>query len=120
MSQDQARQTVSSARKPVGETRSILIVVDRDAPLLPDQTERRASLGLARLGATSDNGSVFMLPNGSVGPIFEVQEVATQETIVNARLSATGVAGVDCQEVTALPGTIAWHSNRRRGSHPTR
>lgn len=44
----------------VGETGSILIIVATDAPLLPHQLKRlarRASLGLARTGAISGNGS---------------------------------------------------------------
>ncbi|MES2692348.1 MAG: P1 family peptidase [Verrucomicrobiota bacterium] len=44
----------------VGETGSILIIIATDAPLLPHQLKRlarRASLGLARTGAVSGNGS---------------------------------------------------------------
>lgn len=44
----------------VGETGSIIIIVATDAPLLPHQLKRlarRASLGLARTGAVSGNGS---------------------------------------------------------------
>src|SRR5262245_23007663 len=45
---------------PAEELGSIIIVVGTDAPLLPHQLDRiarRASLGLARTGATSGNGS---------------------------------------------------------------
>lgn len=44
----------------VGDTGSIIIIVATDAPLLPHQLKRlarRASLGLARTGAVSGNGS---------------------------------------------------------------
>jgi D-aminopeptidase len=44
----------------VGETGSILIILATDAPLLPHQLKRlarRASMGLARTGAVSGNGS---------------------------------------------------------------
>ncbi len=50
----------SMAGVSVGETGSILIIVATDAPLLPHQLKRlarRASLGLARAGAISGNGS---------------------------------------------------------------
>ena len=46
--------------RPAEERGSIIMVVATDAPLLPNQTKRlarRASLGLARLGSTSGNGS---------------------------------------------------------------
>ena len=54
-----------SAKKSPGsvypkDTGSIIIVVATDAPLLPDQLKRlarRASLGLARTGSVSGNGS---------------------------------------------------------------
>jgi L-aminopeptidase/D-esterase-like protein len=50
----------SMAGVSVGETGSIIIIVATDAPLLPHQLKRlarRASLGLARTGAISGNGS---------------------------------------------------------------
>ena len=88
---------------------SIIIVVATDAPLLPHQVERlarRATLGLARTGSTSGNGSgdifiafstanpnaaaakspvnVSMLPNDSLDPVFEATVQATEEAIINA------------------------------------
>lgn len=52
---------VASTRRPYREdTGSIIIVVATEAPLLPHQTKRlarRATMGLARTGATSGNGS---------------------------------------------------------------
>ncbi|HKB40368.1 MAG TPA: P1 family peptidase, partial [Gemmataceae bacterium] len=78
------------------ETGSIIIVVGTDAPLLPHQLKRlarRASLGLARTGSVSGNGSgdlflafstanpdaakpeglprVMLLPNERMDPLFE-------------------------------------------------
>ena len=47
------------------DTGSIIIVVATDAPLLPDQLKRlarRASLGLARTGSISGNGSGDLVP----------------------------------------------------------
>src|SRR5262245_18266771 len=49
-----------AARDALGELGSIIIVVATDAPLLPHQLKRvarRATLGLARTGSVSSNGS---------------------------------------------------------------
>src|SRR5207237_8590285 len=96
-----------------GEMGSIIIVVATDAPLLPHQLERvarRASLGLARTGATSGNGSgdifvalstanpnaastrdvasVQMLSNDRISALFSATVQATEEAIVNALVAA--------------------------------
>ncbi len=56
-----ANPPIASLGRPYHEdTGSIIIVVATDAPLLPHQTKRlarRATMGLARTGATSGNGS---------------------------------------------------------------
>jgi len=128
--QDLANQPVASAgAKPLQDTGSIIIVVATDAPLLPTQTKRlarRASLGLARLGATSGNGSgdifiafstanpnatkptggtatLSMLSNDSLGPIFYATLQAVEEAIVNALVAAEDMTGIDGHKVTALP-----------------
>ncbi len=119
----------SSTASPAEERGSIIIVVATDAPLLPNQTKRlarRASLGLARLGSTSGNGSgdifiafstanpnsakpvggmatLSMLPNDALGPIFDATVQATEEAIVNALVAAQDMTGVDGHTVTALP-----------------
>src|SRR5262249_45854011 len=84
------------------EAGSIIIVVATDAPLLPHQLKRlarRASLGLARTGSVSGNGSgdlflafstanpqaarktglveVTLLPNERMDPLFEATVQAT-------------------------------------------
>ena len=107
---------------------SIIIVVATDAPLLPHQLKRlarRASLGLARTGTTSGNGSgdIFiafstanaeaskptgvaqlkMLPNDRIGPVFDATVQATEEAIINALVAAETMTGVDNHKVTALP-----------------
>ena len=121
---------VASAQQPIREdTGSIIIVIATDAPLLPTQTKRlarRASLGLARLGATSGNGSgdifiafstanpniakppggtatLSMLSNDSLGPIFDATVQAVEEAIVNALVAAEDMTGIDGHKVTALP-----------------
>ena len=110
------------------EQGSIIIVVATDAPLLPHQLERvarRASLGLARTGATSGNGSgdifiafstanpkaasardvasVQMLSNDRISAIFSATVQATEEAIVNALVAAETMTGAGNRTVPALP-----------------
>lgn len=107
---------------------SIIIVVATDAPLLPHQAQRlarRATMGLARTGSTSGNGSgdifiafstasrgaaaarapvsVAMAPNDSLNPLFEAAVQATEEAIVNAMVAAETMRGRNGATVTALP-----------------
>lgn len=107
---------------------SIIIVVATDAPLLPHQLKRmarRASLGLARTGSTSGNGSgdifiafstanpeagkttgiasVSMLAQERMNPIFDATVQATEEAIVNALVAAETMTGRDGHRVIALP-----------------
>jgi D-aminopeptidase len=107
---------------------SIIIVVATDAPLLPHQLKRlarRASLGLARTGSVSGNGSgdIFiafstanpgawnptgvrhleMLPNDRMGPLFEATVEATEEAIVNALVAAETMTGADDHKAVAIP-----------------
>ena len=111
-----------------GDAGSIIIVVATDAPLLPHQLKRlarRASLGLARTGSTSGNGSgdifiafstanpdaaktagladLSMLPNERMNSLFEATVQATEEAIVNALVAADTMTGADDHKVIALP-----------------
>jgi L-aminopeptidase/D-esterase-like protein len=110
------------------ETGSIIIVVATDAPLLPHQLKRlarRASLGMARTGAVSGNGSgdIFiafstanpeaaktgdvrplqMLSNPKMNPLFDATVQATEEAIVNALVSGETMIGRDDHRVIELP-----------------
>jgi D-aminopeptidase len=111
------------------EAGSIIIVVATDAPLLPNQLKRlarRASLGLARTGSVSGNGSgdlfiafstanpnaanpdqlthtVETIPNDRLDPIFEAVVQATEEAIVNALVDNHDMTGRDNHRVEALP-----------------
>ncbi len=111
------------------ETGSIIIVVATDAPLLPGQLKRlarRASLGLARTGSVSGNGSgdlflafstanpgvanpekpthtVTTVPNDLLDPIFEATVQSVEEAIVNALVNNQDMTGRDGHEVKALP-----------------
>jgi D-aminopeptidase len=107
---------------------SIIVVVATDAPLIPTQLKRvarRVSLGLARDGSYSGDGSgdifiVFstanfgaagpkgirdlkMLPNQELNPIFLATVQATEEAIVNAMVAAETMKGINDFEVIALP-----------------
>jgi D-aminopeptidase len=111
----------------LGELGSIIIVVGTDAPLLPHQLKRvarRASLGLARTGSVSSNGSgdifiafstanagaasapeaaqVSMISNTRIGAVFEATVQATEEAIVNALVAAETMTGADGHRVEAI------------------
>ncbi len=111
------------------ETGSIIIVIATDAPLLPNQLKRlarRASLGLARTGSISGNGSgdlflafstanprvagadqvthdVKTIPNDLMDPLFAGTVQATEEAIVNALVDNHDMTGRDGHKVEALP-----------------
>lgn len=111
------------------EAGSIIIVVATDAPLLPHQLKRlarRASLGLARTGSVSGNGSgdlfiafstanpnvanpdkltyaVETIPNDRLDPIFEAVVQATEEAIVNTLVDNHDMTGRDNHHVDVLP-----------------
>jgi len=122
------RSSAISPSTPDAETGSIIIVVATDAPLMPHQLKRlarRASLGLARTGSVSGNGSgdifvVFstanldadnatnvtdlkMLPNDRMGPLFEAVVGATEEAIVNALVAGRTMTGRGDKTVIGLP-----------------
>ena len=108
---------------------SIIIVIATDAPLLPNQLKRlarRASLGLARTGSVSGNGSgdlfiafstanakaadsdqvthsVETIPNDLLDPIFTGVVQVTEEAIVNALVDNQDMTGRDDHKVAALP-----------------
>ena len=108
---------------------SIIIIAATDAPLLPHQLKRvarRLSMGLARTGSVSGNGSgdlflafstaklaplrggsavtrTEMLDNGRMDPLFAAAVQATEEAIVNALLAAETMTGADDARVYALP-----------------
>ncbi|MEO5718451.1 MAG: P1 family peptidase [Chthoniobacterales bacterium] len=111
------------------DTGSIIIVLATDAPLLPGQLKRlarRASLGLARTGSVSGNGSgdlflafstanpnvanpekpmhtVQTVPNDLLDPIFEATVQSVEEAIVNALVNNQDMTGRDDHRVEALP-----------------
>ncbi len=111
------------------DTGSCIAVVATDAPLLPGQLKRlarRVSLGLARTGTISGNGSgdlfvafstanpnvenpnqtthsVQTIPNDLMDPIFEGVVESVEEAVVNALVDNHDMTGRDNHEVPALP-----------------
>ena len=111
-----------------GDLGSIIIVVGTDAPLLPHQLKRlarRATLGMARTGGLSGNGSgdIFiafstanpeafkaeglsalqMVSNEEISPIFDATAYATEEAIINAMVAAETMVGAGGRRVERLP-----------------
>lgn len=107
---------------------SIIVVVATDAPLIPTQLKRlakRVSMGLARDGSYSGNGSgdifiafstanakaaqskgvtaIQMLPNDQLNPVFLATVQAVEESVINAMVAAKTMTGVDGHTVNALP-----------------
>ena len=104
-------------------------MIATDAPLLPGQLKRlarRASLGLARTGSVSGNGSgdlfiafstanpgaanpekptqtIQTVPNDLLDPIFAATVEAVEEAIVNALVNNQDMTGRDDHRVEALP-----------------
>ena len=111
------------------ESGSCIAVVATDAPLLPNQLKRlarRISLGLARTGTVSGNGSgdlfiafstanpsvanpdqathnVQTIPNDLMDPLFTAVVQATEEAVVNALVDNRSMTGRDDHRVDALP-----------------
>jgi D-aminopeptidase len=111
------------------ESGSCVAVVATDAPLLPNQLKRlarRVSLGLARTGTISGNGSgdlfigfstanpnvvspdqithkVETIPNDLMDPLFAAVVQATEEAVVNALVDNHSMTGRDNHRVEALP-----------------
>jgi D-aminopeptidase len=111
-----------------GDTGSIIIALATDAPLIPTQLKRlarRATMGLARTGSTSGNGSgdIFIafstansgadnqpgpntiqtVSNERISPLFSATVEATEEAIVNAMVAAKTMTGIDNHTVVGLP-----------------
>ena len=111
-----------------GDHGSIIIIVATDAPLIPTQLKRlarRATMGLARTGSTSGNGSgdiflafstanqhandepgpntVLTVANERISPLFNATVEATEEAIINAMVAARTMTGIDDHTVPGLP-----------------
>lgn len=114
--------------QPEARDGSIIIVVATDAPLGPHQLKRlarRATMGIARTGGTSGNGSgdifiafstanagaskatgpapVVMMSNDRMDPLFDATVQAVEEAIINALVAAETMVGRDGNRMVALP-----------------
>jgi L-aminopeptidase/D-esterase-like protein len=104
------------------ELGSIIIVVATDAPLVPHQLERiarRASLGLARTGATSGNGSgdIFIAFSTANAGAAGARDVATVQMLSNTRISALFSATVQATEEAIVNALVAGETMRGRDGH---
>jgi D-aminopeptidase len=107
---------------------SVIVVVATDAPLLPHQLKRlsrRVTMGIARTGSVSGNGSgdlfiafstanagacrpdgltqAQMLGNDRLDPIFTAVVQATEESVINALVAAETMTGQSGHRAVALP-----------------
>ena len=121
---------------------SCVIVIATDAPVDARNLKRiaaRGIMGLARSGASGDNGSgdyviafstaqrfrhgdrtprtVTLLPNDAVSPLFLAAIEATEEAIVNTLLRATTING-NGRTVEALPIEATINVLRKHGAIP--
>jgi D-aminopeptidase len=119
------RPAVAGAGRDLG---SIIIIAATDAPLLPHQLKRvarRLSMGLARTGSVSGNGSgdlflafstaklayargtgavtqAWMLDNRRMDPLFAAAVHATEEAIVNALVAGETMVGIDGHRIFGI------------------
>lgn len=107
---------------------SLIIVIATDAPLLPVQLERlarRATIGMARTGATGNasSGDIFLafstatpvplgasgaltfqsIPGEALDPIFSAVAQASEEAIINALVAGEDTSGRGGSFVHGLP-----------------
>ncbi len=107
---------------------SVIVVVATDAPLLPHQLKRlarRVTMGIARTGSVSGNGSgdlfiafstanagacrpdrlsdAKLLGNDRLDPIFTAVVQATEESVINALVAAETMTGQSGHRAIALP-----------------
>jgi len=107
---------------------SIIVVVATDVPLLPNQLKRlarRVPIGIGRMGGFASNGSgdifiafstankgaanreedqsIVMIPNDKMSTLFEATAQATEESILNALISAETMIGINNTKVYELP-----------------
>jgi len=120
-----------------GGAGSIIVLVATDAPLLPHQCARlaqRAALGIARTGGAGEDssgdlllafavgnrdpeagGSVTLLANDRLNPLFYAAIEATEQAIVNALVAAETMTGRGGTTVHALPHDAFLDVMRRHG-----
>jgi D-aminopeptidase len=144
--EDSSGDRYGRRRLPPPGSGSVIVVVATDAPLLPHQCERlaqRAGLGLARVGSVGGQtsgelflcfatgnvlrgheagepvGSVRMLDDAFIDPLFMATIEATEEAVVNALVAAETMRGRDDHVAHALPHDLLRDAMARyaRGPH---
>lgn len=119
------RPTVDARDRDLG---SIIVIAATDAPLLPHQLKRvarRLTMGLARTGSVSSNGSgdlflafstanparsrgtsaltrAAMLDNWAMDPLFAAAVQATEEAIINALVAGETMVGIDGHKIPGI------------------
>jgi D-aminopeptidase len=126
--------------RPPGRNGSIIVVVATDAPLVASQLKRiakRVALGVGRMGGLGEDssgdiflafstaatgisadsavGTVRMLRNDRMDPLFAATVEATEEAIVNAMVAAETMTGADGTRVFALPHDRLMAAMRKYG-----
>ncbi len=123
------RRSADAEPRAMGREGSVIVVIATDAPISSRQLERmsrRATLGLARTGTWSGNGSgdifiAFSTANrfdrqdkpaersirwhdpGRMDPLFQATVEAVDEAVLNAMMKADTMTGVNNRTVEALP-----------------
>lgn len=108
---------------------SVMVILATDAPLESRQLTalaKRGALGLARVGATANEGSgdfiiafttanqvpheaespleqVTLLRDGAISPLYQAAVEAVEEAVVNSLFAAVSVTGRDDHRAPALP-----------------
>ena len=107
---------------------SIIVIVATNAPLLPGQLKlvaKRISLGIARTGTISHNGSgdIFLavstaspaynekgtveswdvIPKWRIDPVYRATVEATEEAIINALVAAEDMEGINGNKFFGIP-----------------
>jgi D-aminopeptidase len=121
----------ATAARPIPEPPpgSVMVLLATDAPLDARQLTRiakRGALGLARTGATANDGSgdfilafstanrvpheaaepleqITLLRDDAISPLFQAAIEAVEEAVLNSLCAAEGVTGRDGHRAPALP-----------------
>jgi len=138
------RRSADAEPPALGREGSVIVVIATDAPVSSrqlDRMARRATLGLARTGTWSGNGSgdifiAFSTANrfepqekpaersirwhdpGRMDPLFQATVEAVEEGVLNAIMKAETMTGVNNRTVEALPYDRLRDALRKYGRAP--
>jgi len=121
-------QAVSKTRPRRKHKGSVIVVIATDAPLVPHQLRRlakRATHGIARVGAISEDtsGDLFVafstgeladaravMPTERLDALFAAVVHATEEAVINALVAARTVKDYKAISITKLQRTLSEHA----------